>query len=101
MYAIRSYYALVRLKDVGRAEIGPESVRQSLRYNGGKAVALGLVKQSVANPLEISKALREMLSPLQASLPEGMQAKIAYDSSVFIERSIDNVFSSIAEAVVV
>ena len=57
----KSGAALVRLKDVGRAEVGPESVRQTLRYNGGKAVALGLVKQSVANPLDISKALRVMM----------------------------------------
>ena len=90
---------LVRLGEVGRAEIGPESVRQSLRYNGGKAVALGLVKQSVANPLEISQALRAMLPALQASLPDGMKGTIVYDSSIFIERSIDNVFSSILEAV--
>jgi len=90
---------LVRLGDVGRAEIGPESVRQSLRYNGGKAVALGLVKQSVANPLEISKDLRAMMPQLQASLPEGMSGRIVYDSSIFIERSIDNVFTSILEAV--
>jgi multidrug efflux pump len=90
---------LVRIKDVGRAEIGPESVRQSLRYNGGKAVAVGLVKQSVANPLEISQELRKMMPDLQASLPVGMKTKIVYDSSVFIERSIDNVFTSILEAV--
>ena len=85
---------LVRLKDVGRAEIGPESVRQSLRYNGGQAVALGLVKQSVANPLEISQSLRKMMPELQASLPVGMKTTIVYDSSVFIERSIDNVVES-------
>ncbi len=90
---------LVRLKDVGRVEIGPESVRQSLRYNGGKAVALGLVKQSVANPLEISQALRKMMPELQKSLPQGMEAQIVYDSSIFIERSIENVFQSIFEAV--
>ncbi len=90
---------LVRLKDVGRAEIGPESVRQSLRYNGGNAIALGLVKQSVANPLEISQSLQDMLPELQASLPEGMKTRIVYDSSIFIERSIANVFSSIFEAV--
>lgn len=90
---------LVRLRDVGRAEVGPESVRQSLRYNGGQAVALGLVKQSVANPLEISQALRELLPELQASLPAGMKTRIVYDSSVFIERSIENVFASIFEAV--
>ncbi|PLX89011.1 MAG: multidrug transporter AcrB [Desulfuromonas sp.] len=90
---------LVRLRDVGRAEIGPESVRENLRYNGGQAVAVGVVKQSVANPLEISAALRELMPALQASLPEGMKTRIVYDSSVFIERSIDNVFSSIFEAV--
>jgi multidrug efflux pump len=96
----KSGAALVRLRDIGRAEIGPESVRQTLRYNGGKAVALGLVKQSVANPLDISKALRVMMPEIQASLPEGMQGKIVYDSSIFIDRSIDNVFTSIFEAVV-
>jgi len=90
---------LVRLKDVGRAEVGPESVRQSLRYNGGNAVALGVVKQSTANPLDISKGLRELLPELQGSLPEGMKTRIVYDSSIFIERSIDNVFTSIMEAV--
>jgi len=95
----KSGAALVRLKDVGRTEIGPQSVRQSLRYNGGNAVALGLVKQSVANPLDISKSLRAMMPELQGSLPEGMQTKIVYDSSIFIERSIENVFSSITEAV--
>ena len=96
----KSGSTLVRLKDVGRVEIGPESVRENLRYNGDQAVAVGLVKQSVANPLDISIALRDLLPELQASLPEGMKAKASYDSSIFIERSIDNVFSSIFEAVV-
>ncbi|CAG36851.1 efflux RND transporter permease subunit [Desulfotalea psychrophila] len=95
----KSGTTLVRLKDIGRAEIGPQSVRSSLRYNGAQAVALGLVKQSVANPLDISIALHKMLPELKASLPEGMKTKIVYDSSIFIERSIENVFSSIFEAV--
>ena len=90
---------LVRLKDIGRAEIGPESERSSLRYNGSEAVAIGLVKQSVANPLDISKELRRILPEMQSSFPEGMRVDVSYDSSVFIERSIENVFSSIFEAV--
>ncbi len=90
---------LVRLKDIGRAEIGPESERSSLRYNGSEAVAIGLVKQSVANPLDISKELRRILPEMQRSFPEGMRVDVSYDSSVFIERSIENVFSSIFEAV--
>lgn len=95
----KSGNTLVRLKDVGRAEIGPESVRESLRYNGGQAVAVGLVKQSVANPLDISAALQKMLPELRKSFPQGMKSTIVYDSSIFIERSIENVFSSIFEAV--
>ncbi len=90
---------LVRLKDVGRAEIGPESVREILRYNGKPAVAIGVVKQSTANPLDISAGLRKLLPELNANLPEGMHTQVVYDSSIFIERSIDNVFDSIFEAV--
>lgn len=90
---------LVRLKDVGHAEIGPESERTSLRYNGNESVAIGLVKQSTANPLDISKGLRKLLPEMQATFPEGMRVNVSYDSSVFIERSIENVFSSIFEAV--
>jgi len=90
---------LVRLGDVARAEIGPESVREILRYNGKPAVAIGVVKQSTANPLDISAGLRKLLPELNANLPEGMHTQVVYDSSIFIDRSIDNVFHSIFEAV--
>ncbi len=62
-------------------------------------MAVGLVKQSTANPLDISKALRALLPELEETFPQGMKVKIVYDSSIFIERSIENVFSSIFEAV--
>lgn len=91
--------SLVRLGDVARAEIGPESVREILRYNGKPAVAIGVVKQSTANPLDISAGLRKLLPELNADLPEGMHTQVVYDSSIFIDRSIDNVFHSIFEAV--
>ncbi len=95
----KSGNSLIRIRDVGRVEIGPESERSILRYNGGEAVAVGLVKQSTANPLDISKALRALLPELEETFPQGMKVKIVYDSSIFIERSIENVFSSIFEAV--
>ncbi|MGH7185167.1 MAG: efflux RND transporter permease subunit, partial [Pseudomonadota bacterium] len=90
---------LVRLKDVGRAEIGPEDERIIARYNGRAAVALGVVKQSTANPLQVAAAVREILPQIQALLPAGMAVEIAYDSSIFIERSIDEVFATIGEAI--
>jgi multidrug efflux pump len=89
---------LVRLKDVGRAEIEAEDDRIVARYNGRSAVALGVVKQSTANPLEVSNAVRAALPDIERLIPDGMAVDIAYDSSVFISRSIDEVFTTIGEA---
>jgi len=91
---------LVRLKDVGRAEIGPRDERVIARFNGQNAVAIGVVKQSTANPLDVSKAVNEALPRIIETLPEGMTVDVAYDSSLFIERSIENVFRAIGEAIV-
>ncbi len=89
----------VRINDLGRVEIGPASERTSVRFKGRSAVALGVIKQATANPLELSQALRKELPGLVANLPEGMRADVSYDSSVFIDRSIKSVFKTIAEAI--
>ncbi|QKS28724.1 MAG: efflux RND transporter permease subunit [Candidatus Accumulibacter similis] len=88
----------VRIADLGRVEIGAASERSSVRFKGRPAVALGVIKQATANPLELSRALRAEVPKLVADLPPGMTANIAYDSSVFIDRSIDAVFKTIGEA---
>ena len=90
---------LVRLGDVGRAEIGPENERIVLRMNGEPGLALGIVKQSTANPLDVSKAVREVLPALRESLPDGMDVQIGYDTSVFIDHSIRNVYHAVGEAI--
>ena len=89
----------VRISDLGRVEIGPESERSSVRFKGRSAVALGVIKQATANPLELSKALRKELPKLISDLPPGMTANISYDSSIFIDRSIRSVFATIGEAI--
>ncbi len=91
---------LIRLRDVGRAALGVETEDVIIRFNGSPAVAIGVVRQSVANPLEISQAVRQLIPVIQQRLPEGMAIEVAYDSSVFIEQSIQNVYVTIAEAVV-
>jgi multidrug efflux pump len=90
---------LVRLGDVARVELGPDSSRFRARFNDRNAVPLGIVKQAVANPLDISIALREMLPRITEALPEGMRVEVAYDSTIFIERSIEEVYKTVAEAV--
>ena len=89
---------LVRLGDVARVELGADFSRFRARFNNRNAVPLGIVKQAVANPLEISLALREVLPRISQSLPDGMKVEIAYDSTVFIEKSIKEVYVTVAEA---
>jgi multidrug efflux pump len=91
---------LLRLSDVGHAEIGAADVRSIVRFKGRSAVSLGLVKQATANPLEISDGLDAAMPELRALLPDGMEMTVANDSSLFIRESIDNVYTTIWEAVV-
>ena len=89
----------VRMRDLARIELGPVDERVAVRFNGKSAVSLGIVKQAVANPLDISRGVREELPHIRANLPDGMQVEVAYDTSVFIQASIDSVYRAIGEAV--
>ena len=91
---------LVRLSDIGRAELGPLDERRVVRFNGEPAIALGIIKQATANPLDVSQAVREVLPRVVETLPDGMQVEVAHDKSVFIQESLDNVYITIGEAVV-
>jgi multidrug efflux pump len=91
---------LVRLRDIGRAELGPADERRIARFNGRDAIGMGVIKQATANPLDVSRAVRGVLPEVQRILPEGMRIDIANDTSLFIERSIENVYESIGEAIV-
>jgi multidrug efflux pump len=90
----------VRASDVGGAELAARDERSIVRFNGRPAVALGVIKQATANPLDLSKAIRAELPKIVADLPEGVAVNVAYDSSVFIDRSIKAVFRTIVEAIV-
>ncbi len=85
----------VRISDVGHVKVDAEDKRVAFRINGKTGVGVGVIKQSTANPLEVSKAIRQELPGVSASLPEGMRLSIAYDTSIFIERSIYAVVESI------
>ncbi|MDR0775447.1 MAG: efflux RND transporter permease subunit [Azonexus sp.] len=89
----------VTIGDLGRVEVGPLAERNSARFKGRSAVGMGLIKQATANPLELSQALRAELPGLINQLPEGMRVDISYDSSIFIDRSIRSVFTTIGEAI--
>jgi multidrug efflux pump len=92
--------SFVRFRDIGHSEIAPEDERRTTRFNGKDAVALGVIKQATANPLEVSGGVKNVLPEIESSLPQGMQINVAYDSSIFIDRSIKAVYHTIAEAVI-
>ena len=90
----------VRVRDVARVQEAAAEERTAVRLNGRPAVAVGVIRQATANPLDLSKGVREAIPKLIADLPPGMQIDIANDNSIFIDRSVKNVYKTIAEAVV-
>ncbi|QIM48826.1 efflux RND transporter permease subunit [Pusillimonas sp. DMV24BSW_D] len=90
----------VRVSDVARVEVGPANERILSRYNGQDGLNIGVTKQSTANPLDLSKAVRAEVEQINQNLPAGMRLTVAYDSSVFIQESINSVYYTILEALV-
>ena len=90
----------VRIRDIGRVEEAAADERSASRLNGRASITAGVIRQATANPLDLSNGVRAMIPKLKADLPPGVQIDIANDNSVFIAKSIDNVFKTIVEAVV-
>jgi multidrug efflux pump len=90
---------LVRLGDVARVERGTVDDRTTFRGNGEPMVGLGIVKQSTANTVEVANAAKTLAESLNTSLPDGMQIYRAFDSSIFIEASIREVWVTLGIAV--
>lgn len=91
---------VVRLRDVARIEQAAASERSSVRLNGVPSVSMGVIRQATANPLEVAAGVREVIPRIQQDLPAGVTVRQANDNSVFIDRSIKSVYTTIAEAVV-
>jgi multidrug efflux pump len=89
----------VKLGEVANIELGAVDERRESRYDGAPAIALGVIKQAVANPLDVSKAVNELLPEINRTMPRGLAADIANDDSIFIDRSIQAVYHAIGEAI--
>ena len=88
----------VRLGDIARVEVGAEDERTVVRYNGASAVGLGIVKQSKASTLDVAAAVRNALPDLVKLIPNDMRIDVAYDSSTYIQESIDDVRNTLLVA---
>lgn len=92
---------VVRLADVARLELAAESTDMVVNFNGEPGTFIGVFPTPSANPLNTAAAVIEELPAIQASLPEGMTMTIMYDATEQIAASIEEVFITITEAVVI
>ncbi|QNB15784.1 efflux RND transporter permease subunit [Paraburkholderia tropica] len=92
--------AIVRLQDVGRAELGQKDYSIRSRYQGKPATIIAVYQQPGANALDVSKQVRAALAELKQSFPEGLDYKIAMDTTEFTRASISDVVHTFFEALV-
>lgn len=85
----------IYLKDVAEVGIGAQNENATFKNNGISNLSLGMVTMTDANPLNVSKAVYEEVERMQRFLPEGTELYVDYDSTVFIDRSIQEVYSTL------
>jgi multidrug efflux pump len=91
---------LVRLGDLAKVEIAPETLRDSFEADGRSAVGIGITRQSTANTLAVIKGAKAVMEELRPTLPPGMELVVLRDSSVFIEAAVREVRLSLVLACV-
>ncbi|MED7819644.1 MULTISPECIES: efflux RND transporter permease subunit [unclassified Francisella] len=92
---------VVRLKDVAKVELGAQNYNSTVYFDGKNAVLAGAVVSPEANPLSVVANLVKELPNIKAALPNGLDVHIAYNSTLYIESSIDEVIHTLAEAVII
>ena len=91
--------ALVRVKDVGRAELGAETYSSELRFQGLEAVGLGVIQLPTANALDVEQAVSSELERLGGQFPPGMRYLVAFNTTDVVRESIAEVLWTLAEAI--
>ncbi|MBI1276276.1 MMPL family transporter [bacterium] len=89
---------LTRLGEVARVELGPEEDRSFLRSNGKQRVGVGIIKQSTANALAVARGVKQRVKELSDRLPPNIKIMQSYDTSVFIEYSVHEVYLTLGIA---
>lgn len=85
----------IYLKDVADVFLGAENENSTYKTDGVVNVSMGIVPQSDANPLEVAKRVHQQVDNIQKFLPENTKLVVNYDSTIFIERSIEEVYSTL------
>ena len=90
---------LIKLRDIGRAELGAENYDTSAEFKGNPAVGLGIFQLPGSNALDVGTAVKETIAELSENFPPGMNYEIALDTTEFVEVSLTEVIKTLVQAV--
>jgi multidrug efflux pump len=93
--------AVVRMEDIGSVDLNAQSWTSSIEMNGQHAVFIGVQATPTGNPLSLVAGIRALLPEIERNLPPSVKMQVAYDSTKFIQASIDEVKFTLAAAVVI
>ncbi len=88
----------VKFADVGRVELGSNDYRGESYFKGTPTVGVQILRQSQANLLDVANAAKALMPVIQADLPDGITMSIGYDTSIFVDRSVKEVYKTLYEA---
>ncbi len=91
---------LVKLKDVGRAELGAENYSSFLRFRGNDAVGLGIYQLPGSNALDVAREVKAEMKRLAPTFPPGLKYQVAFDTTLYVQQSLNEVVKTLFEAVV-
>src|SRR5919112_1700760 len=91
--------SLVRVRDVGRAELGAETYAAQLRFQGIEAVGFGVSQLPTANALDVERAVSAEMERLSRQFPPGIRYQVAFNTTDVVEESINEVLKTLAEAI--
>src|SRR3989449_877243 len=92
---------IVRLGEIADVVLGAENYEADVRFSGQTATFMGLWVLPTANSLEVIRRVRNTMPEVQAQLPAGIKAAIAYDSTAYIENAIDEVLKTLSETLII
>jgi multidrug efflux pump len=90
---------VVRVRDVGRIELGAQNYDQIARLDGQPSVGLAVFQLPGSNALDVAEAVKKKMKELKKSFPLGVDYQIVYDTTPFIQQSVDEVFNTLRDAV--
>ncbi|RCJ39165.1 RND transporter [Nostoc minutum NIES-26] len=90
---------LIKLKDIGRAELGAQDYNSFLRFRGNEGVGIGIFATPGSNALDVAKAVKAEMAQLAQRFPPGMEYQVAFDTTSFVEASLAEVVKTLIEAI--